>query len=393
MSVTERGNGVNIVQRFRTIDPVTGDATLADPTDVVFKILDPAGVEATYTVGSDANAVRLSVGVYLLTLATPLPQGAFTWRADGSGEVVASGEGQFTILPSGVLAPEQTSGPVMGPCSPWIAGEDVVRNSGGAIPSDFSDVYLLDDFAYEASAALFEISGRRFTGRCGPITVRPTRQNCACWGPASLGLGPWYWSSSAWGVGAWGWSNECGDRAGCQPLSKVRLAGYPIREIVEVKIDGDVLPPLDDEGNPNYELRLYRELVRMGQMKDGVHTPRSWPGCQSLDLADDQPGTFSVTYYRGTDPPQLARDAAAQLAFQLYLSASGSGCQLPAGTTMVTRQGVTVERGLLANWFDPTKPTGIPAVDLFLRAYYTVKAARPSAVFSPDLQQYPIRQT
>jgi hypothetical protein len=59
----------------------------------------------------------------------------------------------------------------------------------------------------------------------------------------------------------------------------------------------------------------------------------------------------------------------------------------------VTRQGVEIERGLLANWFDPTKATGIPAVDLFLRAYYNIKSARPSVVFSPDQQAYPIRMT
>lgn len=399
MGVYERGNGVNIVQRFWVIEPESGTPTLADPTTVVFTVLDPTGVETTYTLGTDPNVQRLSTGVFLLTLATPLPQGVFTWNAVGAGDVVASGEGQFTILPSGVLAPEETAGPTAGPCSPWINGEDVLRLSGGAIPADFADVYLLDDYAFEASAALFEISGRRFSGRCGPITVRPCRNNCSCWAPASLGLGPWAWSSASWGVGAWGWYNEVGDRKGCQPLSRVRLAGYPVREIVEVKIDGEVLPPVDDNGNPNYRLDLWRDLIRMGDPgappgdKTGTYSRRFWPGCQDIDLDDSEDGTFSVTYYRGSDAPQLGRDAAAQLAVQLYLSGTGSGCQLPAGTTRVTRQGVEVERGLLANWFDPTKATGIPAVDLFLRAYYNIKAPRPSLVFSPDLQQYPVRMT
>jgi hypothetical protein len=398
MGVYERGNGVNVVQRFWTIDPATGVPTLADPTTVDFTVLDPTGTETVYTLGTDSQVTRLDVGVYLLTLATPLPQGVFTWSCVGGGAVVASGEGQFTILPSGVLAPEETAGPTMGPCSPWISGEDVLRNSGGAIPVDFADVFLLDDYAFEASAALFEISGRRFTGRCGPITVRPCRNQCGCWAPASLGLGPWGWSSYPLG-GAWGWYNETGDRKGCQPLSRVRLAGNPVREIVEVKIDGVVLPPLDSNGNPNYRLDLWRDLVRMGDPgappgdRDGQYARRFWPGCQDLDLDDTEVGTFSVSYYRGIDPPQLGRDAAAQLAVQLYLSATGSGCQLPPGTTRVTRQGVEVERGLLANWFDPTKATGIPAVDLFLRAYFNVKAQRPSLVWSPDQQQYPVRIT
>lgn len=398
MGIYERGNGVAVVQTFARIDPISGDEQLADPSTVVFTVLDPSGEETTYTFGTDPNVQHEGTGVYVLTLAAPLPPGTFTWRAAGSGAVVASGEGQFTILPSGVLAPLEAAGPVLGPCSPWISGEDVLTHAGGAIAAD-TPPYLIDEFAYEAGAALFEISGRRFTGRCGPITVRPCRNNCACWAPASLGLGPWYWTSYPWGVGAWGWWNELGDRKGCQPLSRVRLAGNPIREIVEVKIDGEVLDPLDENGNPNYRLDLWRDLVRMGDPGgppgegDGRYQPRSWPGCQNLDLDDTEQGTFSITYYRGVDPPQLGRDAAAQLAVQLYLSSNGSACQLPAGTTQVTRQGVTVERGLLANWFDPTKATGIPALDLFLRAYFNIKAQRPSLVFSPDLQQYPVRMT
>jgi hypothetical protein len=398
VGVYQRGNGVNVVQRFWTIDPVTGAPTLADPTTVVFTVLDPAGVETEYAWNASPQVQQLATGVFLLTLPMPLPQGTFTWECVGAGAVAATGDGTFTILPSGVLAPEETAGPTLGPCAPWISGEDVARNSGGIL-TDFADVYLLDDYAYEASAALFEISGRRFTGRCGPITVRPCRNHCSCWAPASLGLGPWYWTSYPWGVGAWGWYNEMGDRKGCQPLSRVRLAGYPVREIVEVKIDGQVLPPVDDNGNPNYRLDLYRDLIRMGDPGappgegDGRYQPRHWPGCQDMDLDDTEVGTFSITYYRGVDPPQLGRDAAAQLAVQLYLSATGSGCQLPAGTTRVTRQGVEVERGLLANWFDPTKATGIPSVDLFLRAYFEQRSGRPSLVFSPDLQQHPVRMT
>lgn len=394
----ERGNGVAVVQTFARIDPVTGDEQLADPTTVVFTVLDPGGAETVYTFPGASQIVKEAVGVYVLTLAAPLPPGVFTWRAEGTGSVVAAGEGQFTILPSGVLAPIAAEGPVLGPCSPWISGEEILQWGGGAIPSD-TPPYLLDEYAYEAGAALFEISGRRFTGRCGPVTVRPCRNNCSCWAPASMGLGPWYWTSYPWGVGAWGWWNEVGDRKGCQPLSRVRLAGNPVREIVEVKIDGVVLPPTDDNGNPNYRLDLYRDLIRMGDpgappgQGDGRYQPRHWPGCQDLDLDDTEVGTFSITYYRGLDPPQLGRQAAAQLAVQLYLSATGSGCQLPAGTTRVTRQGVEIERGLLANWFDPTKATGIPSVDLFLRAYYSERQGRPSLVFSPDLQQYPIRMT
>jgi hypothetical protein len=276
-------------------------------------------------------------------------------------------------------------GPVLGPCTSWIDGADVAACCS-SVP-DFDDPAIFDAVALEASMALYEVSGRLFTGLCDPVTVRPCRDGCSCWGPSSLGLGPWYWSSAAWGAGGWGWGNECGDRLGCRPLSRIRLAGYPVREIVEVLVDGAVLPALDDNGNPNYRLDRWRFLVRMDDPGPPVQ-PRSWPACQNLALDETQPGTFAITYRSGVDPPELGRRAASELACQLYASCAAAKCVLPAGATKVTRQGVTVERGLLANWFDPTKPTGLVALDLFLKSYWRTRAARRPAVFSPDLQPF-----
>jgi hypothetical protein len=164
-------------------------------------------------------------------------------------------------------------GPVLGPCTSWIDGADVAACCS-SVP-DFDDPAIFDAVALEASMALYEVSGRLFTGLCDPVTVRPCRDGCSCWGPSSLGLGPWYWSSAAWGAGGWGWGNECGDRLGCRPLSRIRLAGYPVREIVEVLVDGAVLPALDDNGNPNYRLDRWRFLVRMDDPGPPVQ-PRSW---------------------------------------------------------------------------------------------------------------------
>lgn len=235
--------------------------------------------------------------------------------------------------------------------------------------------------------ALYEISGRQFTGVC-ERTVRPCRDACGCWGVAS-GLGPWAWGGTAWGyplIGAW--VNECGDRCGCGSLSRVRLAGYPVREILEVLIDGVVLDPLDVNGNPNYRLDGWRWLVRMDDPGPPV-VKRRWPSCQNLSLDDTEAGTFSVTYEWGVSPPQLGIDAAAELACQLYLACGGSeACDLPAGVTRVVRQGVEIDRQLLANWFDPTKATGLVHVDLFLRAYWRTRAQRRPAVYSPDVAAY-----
>lgn len=280
-------------------------------------------------------------------------------------------------------------GPVLGPTVAWIDAVDVAECCG--VDLDSVGPALLDQVALEASMALYEISGRQFTGLCDR-TVRPCRDACGCWGSPSLGLGPWTWSMASWGWGGngggWWWTNECGDRCGCGSLSTVRLAGYPVREIVEVKIDGVVLPYLDGGGHPNYRLDSWRDLVRMDDPGPPAQ-PRTWPACQQLALDSDQQGTFEVSYRWGVDPPELGRRAAAEIACQLYMSCAGAECKLPAGTTRVVRQGVTVERSLLANWFDPTKATGLVATDLFLRAYWSDRQGRRRpAVFSPDVQPY-----
>lgn len=274
-------------------------------------------------------------------------------------------------------------GPVLGPCASWISGADVAACCSAAQVG--SSVQLLDAVAIEASMALYEISGRQFSGICSR-TVRPTRDPCSCWGPASLGL-PYYWSMGFSGIGPWGWWNENGDRRGCNPMSIVRLAGYPVREITGIKIDGVVLPPLDGNGHPNYRLDKWRELVRMAD-PGPPYRQRFWPSCQNMDLDSSQPGTFEVSYHWGVDPPQLGRDAAAQLACQLWAACNGQACALPAGATKVVRQGVEIDRGLLANWFDPTKATGLVHVDLFLKAYWSRTAKRRSLVWSPDVQGF-----
>jgi len=257
-----------------------------------------------------------------------------------------------------------------------------------------ADAALLDSAAIEASMALYEFSGRQFGGLCDSGPRRPCQQSGAgCWSNIGPPVGSWwYWtwgtSGSAPGIG-WAWRNESGALCGCSPLSSVKLAGYPVREIIEVKIGGTVLDPLDENGNPNYELRDWRELVRMDDPVTGYK--RLWPSCQNLALDDTQPGTFSVTYRWGVSPPELGRRAAAQLACQLLLACPGVGgadCQIPEGVTRIERQGLTVDRQLLAGFLDPTKPTGLVALDLFIAAYGGTPRKRAGAVFSPDVQQY-----
>jgi hypothetical protein len=158
----------------------------------------------------------------------------------------------------------------------------------------------------------------------------------------------------------------------------VKLSGYPVREIVEVTIDGVPVP--DD----TYRLDSYRWLTRVRDPAD-PDTALFWPSCQHLDLDVTQEGTFGVTYIHGQDPPQIAQDAAGQLACQVYLGCTGSdACQLPQGTTRVTRQGITIERTFFAR-DERTKAwrTGLTLVDAFLNTVNPYGLTRRPVIMAP----------
>lgn len=240
--------------------------------------------------------------------------------------------------------------PQPGPCSAWITAEDVADACEALDTSGGVEAY--EPYALEASQVLFELSGRRFTGLCGPITVRPCEPGAYC-SPA----------------------HPCG----CCFLSRIRLSGYPVRQVVEVKIDGALVDPAE------YRLDRYRYLARL---PDADGQRQRWPACQRLDLDDTEEGTFSVSYTYGQEPPLAGLNAAQELACQLAAASpegDGGECELPEGTVRVTRQGVTidmerfVEEGIAA----------LPAVALFLQAYNPNRLRRRSAVWTPDVPGFP----
>lgn len=259
-----------------------------------------------------------------------------------------------------------------GPCTAWIDGADVAECCDVDAGSDGS---LFDSVALNASQLLFELSGRLFTGACEQ-NVRPCNLDTPC-GFQTLSRG--HIISSPWAWDGWHWRGGAGLGCGCRPLSQILLPGYPISAVAEVKIDGVVI---DSDG---YRLDRKRWLTRMA---DADGKARLWPSCQRQDLPDTEPGTFSITYTSGADPPDSGVEAAKQLACELYKACPNTAgeCKLPAGTVRVIRQGITVERQTISTFLRNAQ-TGLVLVDAFLAAYGSRSQRRP-AVWGPDAQEF-----
>lgn len=336
-------------------------------------------------------------GVYTWNApAAPATEAQYTivWSPDGLFDPVSvSVEDLVVVAPSSgtlpPIPPPDDGGIATGPCSAWTTSDDAVLCCGAEIGSDTS---VLDDYVIAASEILFELSGRLYSGLCEK-TVRPCRSDCACgWQVLSRGhvIGPWDWGSG-WGwTGQWWQCND--DHCGCTPLSRVLLSGYPVREITEVKIDGDIVNP------DTYRLDNHRWLTRVRDPAE-PDTVLMWPSCQALDLPDTEGGTFSVTYTYGQNAPLDGRMAAGVLACQLYnlcTNATDAECAIPQNAVRLTRQGVTVDKATTIAWFygrkgsgqDAGWQTGIVQVDSFLNSFNKKGLQQRPKTWSPDMWKY-----
>jgi len=327
-----------------TIDDGDGNNVLPQTTANIIEI----------ECGDDGYAVYRYLGVFPSDPA--LSPYVITWEGASATDPLIDTTASEEILVS-TDAPAPVSG--AGPCSNWIEGADIAECCGNVV-YDSDTAEDLESAAEQASQLLFELSGRRYAGLCGPQTVRPCRDNCSCWPGVqwldyASGGSRLLWTGTTWNFN----DSECG----CGCLSRVKLSGYPVQAIAQVKIDGAVVAP------SSYRLDEHRYLTRV----DGAF----WPACSNLAAADDQPGTFSVSYYFGDSPPAAGVRAAEQLGCEIYKACVGQECALPVGVSRYTRQGITVEkmaftawayqrpaRGLLSGW-----RTGMALVDAFLAGY------------------------
>ena len=381
MGVYQSGQPIEIFDTFSL------DGVETNPTQIVYSILAPDGVLTTFTWPGDPEIANPAAGEFILSLSPPSLPGTYQYDVDATGTVTASRSGNFTVL-ADVTEPTGDPGwAVAGPCQPWADSQDVWSCCGQPMTTVGEGTMATEcavdmtQYAVEASQFLYELSGRRFSGVCEK-TVRPCSEQICGFQVLSRGhiVGGTSWLGSSWST------NDCG----CNPLDRVLLSGYPVREITEVKIDGVVVP----EAN-NWRLDERSWLTRIADAEGNV---QFWPGCQRLDLADTEEGTFSVTYRYGADVPLLGVHAAAQLGCQFYAACVGStaDCVLPTGVTRLTRQGVTMDKMATIAWFYGSNETGsgrgwqtgLSVVDAFLNAYAPYGARRRPSTWSPDGHKY-----
>jgi hypothetical protein len=104
-----------------------------------------------------------------------------------------------------------------------------------------------------------------------------------------------------------------------------------------------------------------------------------------MSLDNDQPGTFSVSYFLGAAPDGLMQSMAGMLAVE-YAKAclNEKGCRLPTGVTTISRQGVSME--IRSTMFEDGL-TGIREVDAYVAALNPFKLKARPVVYSPDVRK------
>lgn len=349
---------------------------------ITFRIEDGQGNVISGPSTSNVVASPDNPGVYTWTATAPAATGQYIVMAsiDGTFDLGTVSVDGLVVVEAGAAAAPPLPAPAEGVtaygfCQTWVSADDVADAcdsfTGGTLTEP------LEVWAVVATEVLFEMSGRVYTGECGPITVRPCADACGCWAiAANRGIAGWLWDPSA---GRW----ACEGRScGCSPLSEVWLAGNP-REIAEVRLDGVALDPSE------YRLDPRGRLVRLRDVSE-PNTRLTWPGCQILDLDDSEEGTFAIDYTYGLDPPQSGIEAAKALACQLWSAANNSGrCKLPANVKQVVRSGMTLQIGGMIAESLKQGATGILAIDSFVAAHGA--DGDVPGVWSPDIAPYPRR--
>ena len=287
--------------------------------------------------------------------------------------------------------------PRTGPCSPWTSGPEIaalgpVVKAAAKMQVEQAALDLIcAEAALAASQVLYELSGRMFTGDCGPVTVRPVSRPTDQDTRSSTPLG-WF---SVWGTASGYGAQPAGVLAHYGSVEPPTITlPYPVTEVLQVLIDGEVIPgpydPVTQTGE--WELRDFQELVRIRPTAASTPTQRwGWPTSQIMDLPDSEEGTFSVTVTFGTPPPAMGELAARKLGEYLALPQLGDTTHYPKRIVQMSRQGVSAQIASVIDILEKGS-LGIWECDAFLLAVNPSKNQRQAAVYSPDTGRQARRQ-
>lgn len=366
-------------QAFTLVSTVTVPIDFAsefDTSHIITVLLSALGIPVNGAVESSTafaftplvDGVTVSIGVAGETdTAFPIATAFVQTVAIDRAEETDTAQAISVVMPSGRVPFSS------GPCEDWVplwCGE--LSTAAMAVTGDALTM---------ATQVLWQLSGQRF-GLC-EVTLRPCRHECA----EGYGtLGDWWAGVGTFASGGprpWWvdgvWYNVCGgctSGCSCTELSEALLPA-PTRDVVAVRLDGIILDP------STYRVDENRRLVRT----DG--TP--WPYCQRMDLADTQPGTWSVTLTVGEDVPVLAQRAVADLAAEFAKDCAGEDCVVPYDVTSLTRQGLTLDFGNPnVETVDPLiRLLGLRIVRLFLATYNPNGLQRRGKVYDVNAMPNP----
>ncbi len=369
VTLLPRGHEVTLVAEFH--DPPTGP--LADVLNLSFSVVS---LTTGLTVFGPITTgfVHPATGVYAYTWNIPdtIATGEYVavWDAEDSGGDPVQ-DAQTLTLTAG-------TGFSSGPCENW---EPVWC---GPLPTGSESV--TGTAVSMATEVLWQAAGQRF-GLCA-VTIRPCRDDCATgwtgfndWWPGAGNAGgaggggprPWWFNGTWYNICSVG----CGDTCSCTHLDTALLP-VPTRDVVQVKLDGEIMSP------DLYRVDENRKLVRL----DGG----LWPLCQDLSQGDDQAGTWSVTVTVGEDVPLIAERALGQLAMEFVKDCMGDDCAIPWETSSISRQGVNLTFGGTDDNRNILGSMGLRFVDLFLATYNPQKLQRRAKVYDVDRTPNPWRR-
>lgn len=237
-----------------------------------------------------------------------------------------------------------------------------------------------EDALLMATTMMWAALGRRY-GPC-QITVRPCQ---------SKNIAQQYRTYPVWGDGdgqgmvpyldGGVWRNcGCGGSCCCRASCEITLRG-PVAQIVQVRIDGEVIPP------SSYRLDTAQGRYQLVRTDEGC-----WPTCQDFDAAGDDVGGFEVTYTIGRAVPGSVLIGTGMLACEIAKNIAGGPCKLPRQLSSLTRQGVDLE--VVADVAETgVFRTGIVEVDNLITLLNPGRRQGPMVVISPDAPEWGDRRT